>query len=197
MTLKNDDELDRELNAALAKYTAVEPRPGLEERVLSNLRSAPAEALGRAWWRWSLAAAVAAMVVVGLALAWRSGKPSRPAVASHPSSMTQGTPEDVTQVVSSRRGNETRPHHVHAPRTIRRSPPPVVVAAVPKLEQFPSPQPLTEEERILADYVRHFHDQAVQIARVTNAEVQRDRMEVLGPPQDAARFTEREPVMSR
>jgi hypothetical protein len=71
------------------------------------------------------------------------------------------------------------------------------VAAVPKLDQFPSPQPLTEEERILADYVRHFQDQAVQIARVANAEVQRDRMEVIGPPQAVPDVTEHESMMSR
>lgn len=196
MTNKNDDELDRELDAALARYWVVEPRPGLEERVLANLRNAPAEVPRRAWWRWSLAAAVAAIVVVALALAWRSNKTSRPVVASHPST-TEGTPELGTQVGSNALGNGARQHGPHPPRKIGSSRAPVVVAAVPKLDQFPSPQPLTEEERILADYVRHFQDQAVQIARVANAEVQRDRMEVIGPPQAVPDVTEHESMMSR
>ena len=33
------DPLDRDLDAALAKYAAVEPRAGLEDRVLANLRA--------------------------------------------------------------------------------------------------------------------------------------------------------------
>jgi hypothetical protein len=38
MTNGKPDEFDRMLDAALAKYAAVEPRTGLEERVLANLR---------------------------------------------------------------------------------------------------------------------------------------------------------------
>ena len=39
MTNRKQDEFDRMLDAALAKYAAVEPRTGLEERVLANLRA--------------------------------------------------------------------------------------------------------------------------------------------------------------
>ena len=65
------EELDRVLDAALAKYAAVEPRTGLEERVLANLRSAAPSANGT-WWRWSFAAAAAAVLLIALTLAWRS-----------------------------------------------------------------------------------------------------------------------------
>ncbi len=39
MADKTHDELDRMLDAALAKYAAAEPRAGLEARVLANLRA--------------------------------------------------------------------------------------------------------------------------------------------------------------
>lgn len=44
----------------------------------------------------------------------------------------------------------------------RRSP--VVVASMPKLDQFPSPQPLSDEERALARYAAHFPLEARMIA---------------------------------
>ena len=50
-------------------------------------------------------------------------------------------------------------------------------AATPRLEQFPSPQPLSEQERILADYVTQFRREAV-----LGAEAQRrlERQDALG-----------------
>jgi hypothetical protein len=50
-----------------------------------------------------------------------------------------------------------------------------VVAAVPKLDQFPSPRPLSEQEQILATYVAQFHDEAVLIARARKEAMERDR----------------------
>ena len=44
--------LDDQLEAALAKYAAVEPRTGLEERILANLKSRPSSSTRVAWWRW-------------------------------------------------------------------------------------------------------------------------------------------------
>src|SRR5438067_641439 len=80
---KERDDLDRTIDAALAKYAAAEPRSGLDERVLANLRSA-APAANRTWWRWSLAAAVAAMLLIAITFAWRSRTPSHPAIAKRP-----------------------------------------------------------------------------------------------------------------
>jgi len=198
MTNTNQDNLDRELDAALARYAAVEPRPGLEERVLANLRSAPAsEAPGHNWWKWSVVAAVAAVIVVAIAMAWRSGRPSNPSVARHSSTATQPEHQPPTQFVSKGLENNGHSRSLQMRRKRPRSHPPIVAAVAPKLDQFPSPQPLSEQEQILADYVRQFHNQAVQIARITNEEMQRDRMEVIGPPQGAPGSTEHESILSR
>jgi hypothetical protein len=165
------DELDRVLDAALAKYAAVEPRTGLEERVLANLRSATPLANG-AWWKWSLAAALAAVLLIVITLAWRSRAASHPA-ANHPTSTEHrngGREKDVAH----HDANSTPRRPRLAPRTHAPGSAPVV-ADVPKLDQFPSPHPLSEQEQILASYVAQFHDEAVLVARARTEAMERDR----------------------
>jgi|SRR5580658_829937 hypothetical protein len=190
MADKMQDELDSALDAALAKYAAVEPRAGLDGRILANLRAEPARVRDRSWWRWCVAGALATVVVVALALAWRSGKPSRPIVANHSSPTTQASKEQATKVTSTGGANE-RPLHAsnlaRRPTTdpVRRA---TVVAAnptpdrpqldQPKLDQFPSPRPLSEQEKILQSYVAQYPEKAVLIARARSEALQRDLEEM-------------------
>jgi hypothetical protein len=176
----NQDDLDRELDAALAKCAAVEPRAGLEQRILANLRTAPAQSSTHASWRWTLAAAVAAVLVLAVALAWRSERPTPPVIANHPALETHPAPE--THVVSNAPDHDVRPL---TPRPTNHADRPshTLAAAEPKLDQFPSPQPLSDQEKILASYVAQFHAEAVLIARVANEETERDRMKLIGEPQ--------------
>ena len=193
MADQNHDELDHALDAALAKYAAVEPRAGLEERVLANWRTAPAQTADRMWWpwsaRWGVVAAVA-VVVVAITLAWRVGKPSHSVVADHPSPATQGL-LPATQVVSNGHEDGVHVHAAHHLQATTRQRALPVVAAAPRLDQFPSPRPLSDQERILASYVLEFHAQAVLIARVANEERQQDRKKMLGETQSPAGFVER------
>jgi len=64
---KANDAMDRILDAVLARYAAVEPRPGLEGRILANLRTPPESSSARAWWTLGLTAAVAAVIVISIA----------------------------------------------------------------------------------------------------------------------------------
>lgn len=162
-----NDTLGRELDAALAKYSDVEPRAGLEDRVLANLRAERTQVSDRLWWRWSIAGALAAVVVAALALPWKSGKPSHPAVAMHPPGATQTTKEPATQVVSSTDRNGVRPSAPNPARNImaHRSHPTVALAAQPKLDQFPSAQPPSEQDLALRKYVSQFPEEATLIAR--------------------------------
>jgi len=178
------EQVDRELDAALAKYAAVVPRAGLEERVLANLRAQPAGAPGHGWWRWSLAAALAVLLVAALVVGWSSGKSSPPLIVNHLSTLAPGAKDPRTKVATNGRAKQIRPPVQSKQGTTNRSPQPTAVATVnPKLDQFPSPQPLSEQEQILATYVAQFHKQAVMIARVTNEELQRDRAELIDKPQ--------------
>ncbi|HEY6372372.1 MAG TPA: hypothetical protein VIX37_17480 [Candidatus Sulfotelmatobacter sp.] len=158
----DNDELDRQLDAALAKYSDVEPRAGLEDRVLANLRTDRAQVPDRRWWRWSLAGAIAAIVVVSVALAWRSGKSSNSVVANHPPAATQAPKQPATQVVSKTEEKGVRPSRwtptsrVTAPRSHLAVKP----SARPKLDQFPSPQPPSQQELALRRYASQFPEEA-------------------------------------
>jgi hypothetical protein len=182
------DELDRILDAALEKYAAAEPREGLEGRVLANLRAERARVLDRAWWRWGVMAALAAIVIVAVTFAWRSGKPSHPVVANRPSA-TRSAPKEGRQVVSNGDEKEVRPQKRSARRSIsvRRSQLKDVIAAnrelgppkmsLPKLDQFPSPHPLSEQEKILANYIAQYPEHAALIAQARTEALRRDRAE--------------------
>ena len=174
MANQKQDELDRILDAALAKYTAVEPRTGLEERVLATLRAEQARVPDRAWWRWSVLAAVAAMVIVVAILGWRSGGPSHPVVANHPSSAREGQAEPTPQIVLNptpvRKAKARRSH----PLVVSRSQPKL---RPPKLEQFPSPQPLSDQEKLLLAYVAEDPERAVLIARARNEALLQEQLE--------------------
>ena len=159
------DDLDRALDAELAKFAAIEPRAGLEERVLANLRTEQSRGATHGWWRWTLASALAAAVVVAVALGWRSARPTPPVIANHPHTATEKPLEPEREAVNHDR------NAVHSPRhgTIRRTathPSKALAAANPKLDQFPSPQPLSEQERALAQYVRDYPQEAGLIARM-------------------------------
>lgn len=167
-----DNELDRLLEAALAKYAAAEPRSGLEERVLANLRSA-APSANRTWWRWSLVAAATAMLLIVITFAWKSRTPSHPAIASRPA--PTGHLNAGPEIYVARRDPTAippRPRPAHKAHVLGPAP---VVAGAPKLDQFPSPHPLSEQEKILASYIAQFHDEAVMVARARTEALRKDR----------------------
>ena len=189
MADRKQDELDHALDAALAKYAAVEPRAGLEDRILANLRTERLRVPDRAWWRWGVAGALAAVVVLALGLAWRSTRPSQPVVKLRPTPTLQSAQKPAPQPASNAGGKPTRrnqpgPHRLVAAQgtTVHRARPEVIASADPKLDQFPSPRPLSEQEKILLDYVGRFPVQAVRVAEAQTALAQREELEMYGPP---------------
>ena len=173
----DSDPLDRELDAALARFAAVEPRAGLEERVLASLRAERKRPAPHAWWQWTALAALAAMLLVALTLLWRSGERRRDNVARYPSPAhtMQHSVSNGTQVAANRgrdqmrvsRPVSVRKPRAHIPRQAR-----AVVASRPRLDQFPSPRPLSEQEKILASYVTRYPEHAALVAQA-RAEVLR------------------------
>ena len=73
---EKDKQIDKMLDSLLANYSSVEPRPGLETRILANLvlenpRDAEGREAGRGWWgfKWLwVGAALAAAIIVGAVL---------------------------------------------------------------------------------------------------------------------------------
>lgn len=168
------DELDRLLDSALGKYGTAEPRAGLEGRVLARLRSEEAIVRKRAAWRWALAAVVA-VIAIFVAVAWRPRNHS-PVVAGHSFSPATAThairelPQQPTQSAKKRLANS----RVHR---LRHANPVEVASSAPKLDQFPSPQPLSDQEKILVRYVENFPDKARVLAKLRTEELRRDRLE--------------------
>jgi hypothetical protein len=186
------DDLDRILDGALLKYAAVEPSVGLEERVLAQMRAERARDRDRTWWRWSVMAAAAAIVVVAIALALQWGGPLHPQVAHHAPSNLQ-VPNEIPRIISNENGNGVRVRKQGKDATYRitarRSQPQVIIASNPRLDQFPSPQPLSEQEKILASYVARYPENAALIAQARTEALRKDRLEEM---RDAAAGNEQD-----
>src|SRR3954468_24420124 len=162
------DELDRLLDAALKQYAPVQPREGLEGRILARLRSETTERTSRAW-RWSTSATAVAGFTVIITIASLTHVRPQPRAAQQPSVTVPGpklaASSEATKVIQ-------RPkRRMHALNDSQ------VAKVLPKLDQFPSPQPLSEQERLLASYVAVYPKQAALLAKVRTEELERERIE--------------------
>ncbi len=174
--LGRSSENDRDLDAALAKYAAVEPRSGLEERILANLRAQQTPHPVPAWWRWGIAFA-AAVIVVAAAFAWKSGRPGPPRIVQHPVP-TQQIPEQPPTVAAKDDRASVKSASTRAPAaSIRHSKVAIAVIVAtsnPKLDVFPSPQPLSEQEELLLRYARRDPDRAALLAEARMQSLRQD-----------------------
>jgi len=158
----DQDRLDQWLDTALRELGNAEPRMGLESRILANVTAERERAgIRRRWWGFGSVGAVAAVaMVVWLGHENNRSKPVRN-VAGNTTSATQRTREGNAESEVKRRVMEataqrrTRPHNATA----------VDVAAAPRLSQFPSPRPLSEQEQLLLRYVTEAPSEALLIAK--------------------------------
>jgi hypothetical protein len=177
--MNQQNALDRELDAALAKLATVEPRAGLEQRVLANLRAEQSHASTLSWSRWPAIAALLTILVLTLSLTWRSGKPARIA-AQHPAAPMQDNDHAGTQVANNVASRPIRSRDARSATRLKSHAiihPATAFASAPKLNQFPSPQPLSEQEKILAHYVTNYPQHAAMIAQARTDELRRDSVE--------------------
>ena len=163
-----EDELDRVLNAVLATYGRIEAREGLELRILANLRAQDSRPHSQ-WWGWGLAAAVLAIVIV--TIAWRFGGHTRSFTASRPAVPQTSVERAAQRNPSDRIRGNTAPVRIHATRKTAPGNP------NPKLDQFPSPRPMSEQERILAMYINQDPKHAALIAEARMEALRQDEAE--------------------
>ncbi|HKD81177.1 MAG TPA: hypothetical protein VKH81_15885 [Candidatus Angelobacter sp.] len=154
---KDEQKLDDLLDSALSEYSAVEPRPGLETRILARIREAAEQPHSR-WWsaRWLVAgAAVAAIAVVVLSVLflWPAQKPVqvqvKPEVPSSNQVQTGSTPKEATvepDRVQKREAGARKTRHLEA--QLRQ-----VLAQRDRPAVFPSPAGLSEQEKLMLAYV--------------------------------------------
>jgi len=169
------EPLDDQIDAALAKYAAVEPRAGLERRILAHLRTQGKTSASMVWWPW--AGVVAAAILVAALLFWTLERPGDERIVRHQPSVQQGTqPQLAAHPALPTVGRRAvRAWVRRSRRHIARET--TTIAVEPKLDQFPSPQPLTPEEKMLVAYVERYYDEAVLIARARDEQIQQDRKE--------------------
>jgi hypothetical protein len=143
----NDEDrfVDELLDASLRKQRSEEPRPGLEARILAGARASERAAQRRGTWAWVLGAAAAGLAVVAVVLSLSRPRPALvPAPA--PLAATKAV-APLASLVGERsalpRAGGARPY-----RTAR------ATLAARRPEQFPTPRPLSEQERLLLLYVK-------------------------------------------
>ena len=159
MESKNNGRLDTWLDQALREYGDVEPRAGLETRILANLASSSGAAFSRRWWPSFAALALVAALAAAIWIANRPTRPAKESVATAASGSVMPATNSLVRPPSAanmKRSTARRRTHVPDAR---------VLARQPRLKQFPSPRPLSEQEQLLTEYVAQFHDKAVLMAR--------------------------------
>jgi hypothetical protein len=174
MALDNEKQfVDRWLDAAMKEYGNVEADSALEHQVLRCLHAAPS--LGRSLsWQLRLVFATSAAVVLVIA-GVIIGKPhfGTQKTAHHTSRNPIVTatiaiiPKTSLQPSTNTSKNAPRKIHHHAASEAR-------AQAWPA--QFPTPRPLTEQEKLLAEYVRERPQEAKLIVR---AQEEMSRLDML------------------
>lgn len=159
LSKRDGDTLDRMIDAALQRYASTEPRAGLEDRILANLHAAELGTESRAWWIWGFVAAMAAIIFVAGTFAWRWSKPAHPSVANLPAIEQRPVAPRLATREAAPAPRRRVPRRVAARATEYE-----LAATNPKLDVFPSPLPLSEQEKILAFYVRQYPEHAALVA---------------------------------
>ena len=173
--MPTDRELDQLIDAALPSYSAKEPLPGLEHRILAGVLTRPAR-VGRFSWPLAIGALVCACLLIFLILP-KHRSDSRDFSPATASSAAEKGNSSTLEAHSERAANLTIParrrasgsQSVSAPRT----------EPLPKQDIFPSSSPLTAEEERLTAYSRAqlrattpIPDKTLQIEPIRIAELQ-------------------------
>lgn len=149
---QHDRFIDELFDAALRRHGSAEPPRDLEDRILARLRAEPRSSPRLAWPRWALAGAAVALAISTVILyearlrdhASHSGGP-RNLVSAGAHQVNSPSPGPVAAARTGRfrtRPGTRRPHRTPS------------ATAVSRPSQFPTPAPLSEEEKLLVEYVR-------------------------------------------
>lgn len=165
MEIRDRDRLDQLLDSALHDYGDVEPRTGLEARILARLSIQNRPTLRR---QWVLSFASAVIVCAVLFSIWRFGniRKTRTDVAESPVAATAPTRSGVGSAIATplaagkdRRVSKVRRRAEHVSDIGTEA-----LRATPRLQRFPSPRPISQAELTLAEYAARFPNEAQLVA---------------------------------
>ncbi|HTZ74275.1 MAG TPA: hypothetical protein VMB47_10175 [Candidatus Aquilonibacter sp.] len=180
-----DYDFDREIDEALARYAAVEPRKGFEQRVLANLQRADTRAERFRWRRLAVAAfvltTVAAVLMISLAELSSRTNVTPEIAAQRPagtggSVLARGAALTKRQLHSESMPRTARAWHRRGREGVRAG-----IDAAPKLDQFPAPEPLTQQEKLLIQFVEQNPESAALFAELKAKELQRESDDMSAP----------------
>lgn len=152
----NRDELDRLLDSALATYADPGAEFGLEQRVLSRMASEAVPAPRRSWLPWAIAAPMAAVVLLFAVLSVMHRAPA-PFPAGQQQARISRQPFAPPDEAANRR-LVLRPEPVRRGETslhkrqLHNADLAAQPAQLPKLDVFPTPQPLSPQEQLLVNF---------------------------------------------
>jgi hypothetical protein len=155
-------QIDDMLDSLLANYSSAEPRPGLETRILANLRDAEEKEAAHGWWnfKWLWVGAVAAAIIVAAVLIGgrhRVEPPTHVIVKTSPAVPQPVIKEPNAQqpAVQSRAPVAVGPERViHRHKTLAHEPQQDATLALSQRPAvFPTPTPLSEQEKLLLSYL--------------------------------------------
>ncbi|MBZ5493991.1 MAG: hypothetical protein LAO76_23975 [Acidobacteriia bacterium] len=149
---EKDKRVDKMLDSLLANYSSAEPRPGLETRILASLRETPEKETAHGWWnfKWLSAGMVAAVIIAAAVLIGgrhRIAPPTHVIVKTSPA-----IPQPNIQPRAPAVRNETvkiRPRKPLAPTRPQNA----ALALNERPAVFPTPTPLSEQEKLLLSYL--------------------------------------------
>jgi hypothetical protein len=179
MAANDNDRFDQWLDSALKEYGNVHPRVGLESRIVNSLEARGRLVIRR---RWTLGIVATAATVLALTIWVGSPRHSGGRIA-YSAGASIGTRPKRHELAMAQPSlvNTPRRRARHqlgkSPRTVNR----VLTTKEPRLEQFPSPRPLSEQEQLLAAYVTQFHERAVLMARAQTELRKQEQQEILQP----------------
>jgi hypothetical protein len=160
MEARDKDNIDQWLDSALRQYGNAEPRSGLEGRMVTRLAAELQRQHATKRWLWGLASAACLIVAIWIGLGYRRLTPAENIdvlTADFTKNLSIGPAWRRTlpvPPVAARR----RTRHTHALRA-------TADVAEPRLNQFPAPRPLSEEELLFANYADRFPKEAMVLAQ--------------------------------
>ena len=165
MEPKDQENLHRWLDRALVEYGNMEPRPGLEARVLANLSAERERITVRQRWFWALTlAATAAVIILAVWMESNTGLRTKPptslTTASEQQAQSQQRPVETAKPDVFQQSRKIASPRVHRNQAVHS----LEAAAAPKLDRFPSSQPLSEQERLLLAYLNQTPKEEVMLA---------------------------------
>jgi hypothetical protein len=169
--------LDDLLDSGLKQYGQVLPPTGLETRVFANLRAEQENRVARPWPWWPTAVTVALCALAAGALFMIRKPGNGPELRIHRSAADTASQGRHTPAATNPVSAPTLSAGSKGRAGVRSRSRVAPISVEPRLEQFPSPAPLSEQEEMLVRYIRERPHEAALIARAQADLLKQDRQQ--------------------